>query len=288
MALKRYLSYALGLLFLICATTPLTLSAADCDALKKQIKQERSLLKKRALLNGALETCPQDAEVHYICAYTAERLRKYDKALSNYLRATEIDNTYAKAYFGMGDIYMILGHAESAINAFSKGLEQTPDDKRALASLELARIKHKAATGIDITASEFIRVMEESKSKQTKEGALDGPLLRMQIHFYISSSQLTDEAKSKLMTVGKALESEALKDKKFEISGHTDKSGTTEANFYLSKDRAEQVRRYLIDNFDVQPNNLIVAYYGDTRPVAANDSPQNRALNRRVEFKRLQ
>lgn len=266
---------------------PSLVAAAQCDDLKKKIKRERNLLKKRTLLNGALETCPQDAEVHYMCAYTAERLRKYDKALANYLKATQIDKDYAKAYFGMGDIYMVLGNAESAVRSFSAGLKLKPDNKRAKASLDLARIKLKAATGEEITSAEFIRVMEESKEKETTDGAIDGPLLRMQIHFYVNSSKLTEESLQQLTIVGKALESSALKDRKFEISGHTDTTGTPEANLLLSKDRAEQVRRYLIENFGVTAENLVIAYYGDTRPAAPNDSPYNRAQNRRVEFKRL-
>jgi len=272
---------------LFCFTVPSLVTAADCDNIKKQIKKERNLLKKRKLLNSALKTCPQDAEVHYMCAYTAERLRKYDKALSNYLKATEIDKNYSKAYFGMGDIYMVLGHAESAIHAYLTGLELKPSNKRAKASLELAQIKHKAASGDSITPEEFIRVMEESKKQETTEGALDGPLLRMQVHFYISSAKLTNEAITQLSIVGKALESSALKDKVFEISGHTDNSGTPEANLQLSKERSEHVRDYLIENFSINQKNLVVTYYGDTRPASPNDSAKHRSLNRRVEFKRL-
>ena len=272
---------------LTCLIVPMLAAASECDVIKNQIKKERNLLKKRQLLNDALTTCSQDAEIHYICAYTAERLRKYDKALSNYLKATELDRKYAKAYFGLGDIYMVLGNAESAMRAFETGLELEPDNTRAKSAFELAQIKHKAATGANITADEFIRVMEESKDEETTEGALDGPLLRMQIHFYVASSQLSEKAIDQLSIVGMALESPALKNKKFEISGHTDDSGTPETNLFLSKERAEQVRSYLIQNYAVQPANLIAAFYGDTRPTAPNTSTQNRALNRRVEFKRL-
>ncbi len=272
---------------IFCFTVPTLILAADCDTLKKQIQRERNLLKKRKLLEHALETCTQDAEIHYLCAYTAERLRKYDKALTNYLKAIELDSHFARAYFGMGDIYMVLGNAESAIWAYTTGLEIEPDSNRARSALDLAQIKHKAATGEDITTAEFIRVMEKSKKQETTEGAIDGPLLRMQIHFVISSATLSEKALAQLAVVGKALESTALKNKKFEISGHTDKSGSQEANLLLSKQRAEEVRNYLIKNFDIEENNLVAVYYGDTRPASPNDTPHNRAQNRRVEFKRL-
>jgi chemotaxis protein MotB len=48
------------------------------------------------------------------------------------------------------------------------------------------------------------------------------------------------------------------------------------------------VRKYLLETFAIEPENLIVAYYGDTRPAVPNTTVENRALNRRVEFKRLQ
>jgi outer membrane protein OmpA-like peptidoglycan-associated protein len=109
----------------------------------------------------------------------------------------------------------------------------------------------------------------------------------MQIHFYSASSQLSEQAMDQLANVGRALENPELSGHKFEISGHTDDTGTAEANLILSKYRAEQVRNYLLDTFSIQPEALIVAYYGDTRPAAPNTSNENRAINRRVEFKRL-
>ena len=109
----------------------------------------------------------------------------------------------------------------------------------------------------------------------------------MQIHFYSASSQLSEKAMDQLINVGKALENSALSGKKFEISGHTDDTGASESNLILSKHRAEQVRQYLIEPFAIQPEALVVAYYGDTRPAAPNTSTESRALNRRVEFRRL-
>ncbi|MFK5926396.1 MAG: OmpA family protein [Desulfuromusa sp.] len=282
------ISYFLAIICIFTLTvSPVLASEQECNTLKTKIKKERNLLKKRELLNHALDLCPQDAEIRYRYAYAAERLRKYDKAQRNYLKATELDSNYAKAYFGLGDIYMVLGNARSAIDAFERGLALVPQNKRARSSLELAQIKHKSEVGKQITSAEFIQVMQESKAEETTQGAVDGPLLRMQIHFYSASSQLTEQAMAQLVNVGKALENPTLIDKKFEISGHTDDTGTPESNLILSKLRAEQVRKYLLDTYAIQPEALIAAYYGDTRPVAPNTSTESRALNRRVEFRRL-
>ncbi len=283
---------SLQLLIILCIfnLTAVPLMAADqtCKTLAVQIKRERNLLKKQTVIQKALKLCPDDAAIHYGAGYAAERLRKYEKALSYYLQASELDPEYAKAYFGLGDIYMVLGNAGSAIDAYEKGLQRVPQNKRARASLKVAKIKHKAEQGEAITSSEFIQVMQQSKKKETTQGAIDGPLLRMQIHFLSSSAQLSDDAKAQLQIVGKALEDPALSGQKFEISGHTDDTGQPENNLVLSKMRAEQVRKYLLNTFAIKPDNLIVAYYGDTRPARSNTTMENRALNRRVEFKRLE
>jgi outer membrane protein OmpA-like peptidoglycan-associated protein len=67
------------------------------------------------------------------------------------------------------------------------------------------------------------------------------------------------------------------------IEGHTDDTGSADANIKLSEDRAEAVRDYLIQK-GVPANKLTTAGYGATRPIVPNDSEENRAKNRRVEF----
>jgi len=277
--------FGLALVFLILPTV--AAAEANCTSLKEQLHKERNLLKKRHMLTQAIASCPADAELHYMYAYSAERLRKYDNALKSYLETIAIDSGFSKAYFGLGDIYMVLGNAEAAIRAYEQGLALEPADTRARASLELARIKHKAASGDRISSGEFIRVMQESKSRSTTEGAIDGPLLRLQIQFAVSSADLTPQAKEQLKIVGQALENQALAGQAFEIAGHTDNSGSPAVNLQLSKERAEQVKSYLLSNFAIAADKLTVAYYGDTRPAVPNTSSENRALNRRVEFRKV-
>jgi len=74
---------------------------------------------------------------------------------------------------------------------------------------------------------------------------------------------------------------------KIEINGHTDSKGETEFNQELSEQRAQNVRSYLLGNFDIEPSQLVAVGHGELRPVASNDTEDGRALNRRVEFKVL-
>ena len=77
------------------------------------------------------------------------------------------------------------------------------------------------------------------------------------------------------------IENEGLK---VEIRGHTDSRGNDEYNIRLSKRRASEVLKYLIlSGYNV--DNIISNGYGETMPIANNDTPKGRQLNRRVEFK---
>jgi outer membrane protein OmpA-like peptidoglycan-associated protein len=69
---------------------------------------------------------------------------------------------------------------------------------------------------------------------------------------------------------------------KIEISGHTDIVGDSAANRRLSESRAERVLEYLTMR-GVAPERLSAIGYGATRPIARNNSPAERARNRRVE-----
>ena len=70
---------------------------------------------------------------------------------------------------------------------------------------------------------------------------------------------------------------------KARIAGHTDNVGSAEANLQLSRERAEAVRRQLMD-FGCDPQALTATGYGDTKPVASNETEAGRQLNRRVEI----
>jgi len=72
--------------------------------------------------------------------------------------------------------------------------------------------------------------------------------------------------------------------KKLVIEGHTDSVGNTFYNKHLSELRANNVRQYLIKNFNINPKKVIAKGYGETNPVASNGNYQGRRLNRRVEF----
>ncbi|HVV54683.1 MAG TPA: OmpA family protein [Mucilaginibacter sp.] len=69
-----------------------------------------------------------------------------------------------------------------------------------------------------------------------------------------------------------------------EISGHTDNVGSAESNQALSENRAKAVYEYLIAN-GIKADRLTYKGYGETQPIAGNDTDEGKAKNRRTEFK---
>jgi outer membrane protein OmpA-like peptidoglycan-associated protein len=73
-------------------------------------------------------------------------------------------------------------------------------------------------------------------------------------------------------------------DKRILVAGHTDNVGNPASNLKLSVVRAGAVRDWLIDASGIPATQFAIQGYGDTRPIARNDTPEGRARNRRVEI----
>ncbi len=74
---------------------------------------------------------------------------------------------------------------------------------------------------------------------------------------------------------------------RMEIQGHASADGDDMHNMLLSQRRAESVRRYLV-NRGIDPTRLTAIGYGETVPIADNNTQEGRVMNRRVEFKIIQ
>jgi outer membrane protein OmpA-like peptidoglycan-associated protein len=71
---------------------------------------------------------------------------------------------------------------------------------------------------------------------------------------------------------------------KLEITGHTDNMGDDNSNLILSKKRAEAIKNYLSGK-GIEATRFEVLYFGESKPIADNATPEGRQRNRRVEMK---
>lgn len=72
-------------------------------------------------------------------------------------------------------------------------------------------------------------------------------------------------------------------DLKIKLEGHTDNNGSEEYNMQLSKNRVEAVKAYLVAN-GIEKDRVQIAYFGESKPIADNSTPEGQAKNRRVEM----
>lgn len=67
------------------------------------------------------------------------------------------------------------------------------------------------------------------------------------------------------------------------LEGFTDATGAEDYNLHLSRRRAFRVAQYLMDNFDIPRERIVIQWYGMINPIGDNATPEGRAQNRRVE-----
>jgi outer membrane protein OmpA-like peptidoglycan-associated protein len=100
-------------------------------------------------------------------------------------------------------------------------------------------------------------------------------------NFKFGSAELPDEAKARLDQVVNQLKASPA-NVYIEIEGHTDNVGAEALNERIGLERAEAVKRYLYEQHQIPLHKMNVISYGETKPVAPNNTRDGRAQNRRV------
>jgi outer membrane protein OmpA-like peptidoglycan-associated protein len=130
---------------------------------------------------------------------------------------------------------------------------------------------------LDKQAEELAAIAE---TRRTEQGLIV-TLASNQINFATNSSQVSDASRATLVELAGVLKK--YPEDLILIAGHTDSDGSAEYNMKLSEMRAQAVGDILATN-GVPRETITVRGYGETQPVAQNDTPENKALNRRVEL----
>ena len=116
---------------------------------------------------------------------------------------------------------------------------------------------------------------------QTKDSAR-GLIVNMpDVLFDLNSANLKPQARERLAKVAGILI--AYPDIKVEVDGYTDNTGAADYNQQLSQQRADTVRGYLVQQ-GVPANSVESKGFGQSDPIASNDSPEGRRQNRRVDL----
>jgi outer membrane protein OmpA-like peptidoglycan-associated protein len=110
----------------------------------------------------------------------------------------------------------------------------------------------------------------------------EGKLVSYGIYFDVNKDVVKPESYGTLKNIADVLTENP--EVKIKIVGYTDADGADAANLDLSKRRAASVKNELVKTFGIDAARIETDGKGEMQPVAPNDVPVNKALNRRVEF----
>jgi outer membrane protein OmpA-like peptidoglycan-associated protein len=176
--------------------------------------------------------------------------------------------------------------AQNAAQATADAERERNDTARVRDELQQARLETlKAQAAVAVAEQEKNALREQLREQlnmflETQESARGLIMMVPDVLFEFGSARLTAAAREKLARVSGILA--AQPDLHIAIEGHTDNVGGNESNQQLSEQRAHAVFAYL-EQQKIPPMAMNVAAFGETRPIAPNDTAEGRQHNRRVE-----
>ncbi len=108
-------------------------------------------------------------------------------------------------------------------------------------------------------------------------------VINEKVQFEVNSHKIREVSHDLLNEVAKVIKENA-QIKKIEIQGHASAEGGDDHNMKLSDRRAKSVMKYLTSKGGVAKDHFTAKGYGETQPIASNDTEDGREKNRRVEF----
>mgnify|MGYP002632270224 CR=1 FL=1 len=178
----------------------------------------------------------------------------------------------------------------------AKLLEEVKDKKKLQASIEemqaaLAELDRRKAQA-DARVAAYRDLLERFQklidAGKLKVKIVDGRMvveMATDVLFASGSAKLSEAGKTAVTEVAAVLAE--LDDRRFQVEGHTDSvpiaTSQFASNWELASARATTVVKAMVDA-GVPPDRLSAASFGEFRPVAPNDTPENKAANRRIEI----
>ena len=145
-----------------------------------------------------------------------------------------------------------------------------------------AAVANSAATKVGTEANTKFDAIDKASKRLVYEVVLSED----QGNFKFGKTLLPDEAKQKIDEMVAQLKQDP-KNIYLEIEGHTDNVGTPQINERVGLERAEAVKKYLYEQYQIPLHKMNVISYGQEKPIAPNKTKAGRAQNRRVVIKVL-
>jgi outer membrane protein OmpA-like peptidoglycan-associated protein len=155
-------------------------------------------------------------------------------------------------------------------------------DSKAMAANDAAAAARSAADAVGTAANTKFDAIDKASKRLVYEVVLSED----QGNFKFGQTKLPDTAKTKLDEMVAQMKQDP-KNIYLEIEGHTDNVGDKTINERIGLARADAVKRYLYEQYQIPLHKMNVISYGKDKPVAPNKTKAGRAQNRRVVIKVL-
>ncbi len=143
---------------------------------------------------------------------------------------------------------------------------------------EFIRPKVVAAPSPKVIEEKPVELKETQITTRKREGGMS-----IVINFGQGKSEL-DEKNKKVLTDNMKQMLAKMPKANITVEGHSDSDGDEKINYTLSGKRAGRICKYLIDNEGIPPEKIKVKAFGETRPIADNNTKEGKFKNRRVEI----
>jgi len=138
---------------------------------------------------------------------------------------------------------------------------------------------------VDAMSDKFSSKSTETAVEYQQPGKSATPFAtqRRAIYFETGSATITADSRAVVDEIGGFMR--AYENTVVDVDGNTDSVGARDMNLGLSRQRADSVRKYLLQKYGFPPERLRTSGNGPDKPVATNDSPEGREQNRRTDIK---
>jgi len=269
----------------------------EARAFYEQSARATAPAQKKELLLKALGISPDYAMALNNLALLYEEEGDLEQARAYYEKAMNSEDRFPHPYAGLGDVCLKQREYGPAMEMYREFLRLAEEDSVRVSHPDVARYipyvqgqLAKAEAGWRETAGPdappFVSAWKIARelTKAKTRGVPGHNKIAIQIHFASGSARISPESMPQMAQLGQALASEALGNRVVSVEGHTDSEGGEESNQRLSEARARSVKDHLASRYGIEPDRLPTRGFGESDPVASNDTAAGRAANRRVEF----
>jgi OmpA-OmpF porin, OOP family len=170
------------------------------------------------------------------------------------------------------------------VRIYHKGMKVLDAPTAIVEGTKFSRLRFSLWNGDALPYISNIKITTAAPDTRSKL-LTEGKLVSYGIYFDVNKDVVKAESYGTLNDIAKVLKENPTI--RIKIVGHTDADGADAANLDLSKRRGASVKNELVKTFGIDASRIESDGMGENKPIAPNDTPSNKALNRRVEFIKL-